>query len=28
VLTPETFIRRGPIEVTGAEELRGFLKLG
>ena len=28
VLTPETFVRRRPIEVTGAEELRAFLKLG
>ena len=28
VLTPETFVRRQPIEVTGAEELRTFLKLG
>ena len=28
VLTPDTFVRRQPIEVTGAEELRTFLKLG
>jgi RimJ/RimL family protein N-acetyltransferase len=28
VLTPETFVRRQPIEVTGAQELRAFLKLG
>jgi RimJ/RimL family protein N-acetyltransferase len=28
LLTPEAFIRGEPIEVTGAEELRAFLKLG
>jgi RimJ/RimL family protein N-acetyltransferase len=28
VLTPETFVREDPIEVTGAEELREFLQLG
>ena len=27
VLTPQTFIRGEPIEVTGAEELRAFLRL-
>jgi RimJ/RimL family protein N-acetyltransferase len=28
VLTPETFIRGEPIEVSGADELRAFLQLG
>jgi RimJ/RimL family protein N-acetyltransferase len=28
VLTPETFVRGDPIEVTSAEELRAFLRLG